>query len=390
MDIKSKTTLERDKESRFSIEKGVDGVWQIAGFPEAKQVLMGDNKQAGFKAETTDLMPSYMAKPVLFQDGPEHRDQRRQTAKYFTPTRVQNNYMALMEKYAEEIIGKLEKDGTADLNHMTAEMAMGVVAEVLGLTESSRMGMARRLDTLLHSDLDISLSLQGLPRYLNMQWITMNFYFRDVLPAIRTRKAQPQEDLISHLLEKGYRGSEILAECITYGTAGMVTTQEFICIAAWHMLENSDLRREFLGADQDRRYRILNELLRLEPVVGHLFRRLEDEMAFCLQDGQEITLSAGERVDLNVVSANLDERAAGACPLAFDPDRKLEKGVTPAVLSFGAGPHRCAGEHIAIAESDIFLRRLLSIESLRIQQPPTVSRNELIKGYELRRFIVSV
>lgn len=33
---------------------------------------------------------------------------------------------------------------------------------------------------------------------------------------------------------KGRGGPEILAECITYGAAGMVTTREFIAVVAWH------------------------------------------------------------------------------------------------------------------------------------------------------------
>ena len=48
---------------------------------------------------------------------------------------------------------------------------------------------------------------------------------------IHTRRHQPQEDVISYLIEKGYRNREILTECVTYAAAGMVTTREFICVA---------------------------------------------------------------------------------------------------------------------------------------------------------------
>ncbi len=43
--------------------------------------------------------------------------------------------------------------------------------------------------------------------------------------------------MISHCLEMGYSDKAILVECMTYATAGMLTTREFIVMVAWYMLE---------------------------------------------------------------------------------------------------------------------------------------------------------
>lgn len=56
----------------------------------------------------------------------------------------------------------------------------------------------------------------------------MAFFLLDVRPAIAARRREPREDLISHLISRGYSDMNILTECITYGAAGMVTTREFI------------------------------------------------------------------------------------------------------------------------------------------------------------------
>jgi hypothetical protein len=48
------------------------------------------------------------------------------------------------------------------------------------------------------------------------------------------------------------------------------------------------------------------------------------------------------------------------------------------------------GAYIAIQESDIFLRRILKLEGIRIEQSPTVTYNQTVKGYELRNFIIAV
>src|SRR5579859_7441027 len=91
----------------------------------------------------------------------------------------------------------------------------------------------------------------------------LSFYWLDVRPAIRARKRQVQEDVISHLLSQRYSDPEILTECVTYAAAGMATTREFISIAAWHLLEHPDLRARYLAAPEEERLEMLHETLRL-------------------------------------------------------------------------------------------------------------------------------
>ena len=52
-------------------------------------------------------------KPVLFQEGEAHLEQRRQTARFFTPATVQQRYIPLMERDADEILNGLRKAGKA-------------------------------------------------------------------------------------------------------------------------------------------------------------------------------------------------------------------------------------------------------------------------------------
>ena len=59
-------------------------------------------------------------------------------------------------------------------------------------------------------------------------------------------------------------------------------------------------------------------------------------------------------------------------------------------MSFGDGHHRCPGSYIAIQETDILLRRLLALDGLRIERLPDLSWNDLVTGYELRKFIIAI
>ena len=162
------------------VERDSKGVWHVRGYAEAKAVLMSDAKQAGFKAELVDKMPPTMAKPVLFQDGKDHREQRSQTSRFFTPKVVQDQYLPLIEKFTNTILGDFIHRGQADLNHMTARLAMGVVAEVVGLTNSSRDAMAHRIDTILHANLDWDLTPAHIGRFIALQWRMFAFWLLDV------------------------------------------------------------------------------------------------------------------------------------------------------------------------------------------------------------------
>lgn len=372
------------------IAQDEQGVWHVRGYAEAKVILLGDTRQAGFSSELVRQMPVRITEPVLFQDGPEHREQRSQIAKFFTPMFTQQQHMALMTKYADELVAQFIRTRGGDLNKLTAQMAMAVAADVVGLTNSDRLKMAKRLDAILHADMNFGMSSPAqLWRYINVQWNMLWFYLMDVRPAIQARKRAPQMDVISHLIAKKRSGTEILIECITYGAAGMVTTQEFICLATWQMLQHPELKNEYLEGDQEARYHILHELLRLDPVVAHLLRRAASELVINA-NGSQVTIPAGALIDLHLNEINADARAAGADALEINPHRTLDSRTPRSMMGFGSGPHRCVGEFIALAESDVFLQRLLRVKGLKIEQEPQVQHNENIKGFELRNFMLAI
>ncbi len=389
MQSQSKTAYENHTPAA-AIERDANGIWHVYRYAEAKAILLSEHtQQAGFKAELIWQMPTYMNKPILFQDGEEHREQRLQTAKYFTPTTAQQKYLPVMERCADQIVAQFKRQGRANLNQLTTQMAITIAAEVIGLTNSPSEHITYHLNAILHNKLDFGLGPSQVWSYLQVQWHLLHFFLLDVLPAIRARRKAPRDDVISHLLSNNRRATEILAECIIYGAAGMVTTQEFISVAAWHCLQQPELRALMLGDDQERRYAFLHELLRLEPVIGLICRRAVADLTI-LSDGQTVNIPAGAFICLHIYGVNADELVTGAEPLRLQPARGLPKGVPGSVLGFGAGPHRCAGEFVAIQESDVFLRKLLALDGLRIEREPRVERNETIRGYELRDFIITL
>jgi cytochrome P450 len=375
------------------VEQDREGVWHVRGYEQARAILRSDaTKQAGFNAELLERLPQRMNPPILYQEGAPHHEQRRQTARFFTPKTVSANYRALMEGFAERTVARLRHSRKADLSELSMKLAVRVAGEVVGLTNSVIPGMDRRLNAFFsHAPQKLRMNdPRAWLAFVRNQRHMWAFFYLDVKPAIAARRKAPREDVISHLIGRGASDTEILTECVTYGAAGMATTREFISVAAWHLLEQPGLRDAYLAGDEDERQQMLGEILRLEPVVGHLFRRATADFEIEV-DGNTITITAGSLIDLHLYAVNADETVVGDHPLLICPDREIRsERVGPAVMSFGDGHHRCPGAYIALQETDIFLRKLLALPTLRIAQKPSVSWNSLIQGYEIRRFLLAV
>lgn len=343
----------------------------VLSFDEAKALLRNDNlRQAGFRADLIERFGNERFTPIIFQHGERHRAQRAATARFFSPRVVSTQYRAVIERETADLLAEFRHCGEIDLDDLSLRLAVSVAAEVVGLTDSDRAGMARRLDNLFDDGAAVSAGVVlDLARFLKAQGRMWRFYLRDVLPAVRARRVKPREDVISHLLMQGYGPRALLTECVTYAAAGMVTTREFITIAGWHLLEDADLRDKFTGADEAGRVAIMEEILRLEPVVGTL-RRREPE--------------SGKLFAIDIRAANIDGHAMGECPMRLDPDRQRAERVPGPGLAFGDGAHRCPGASIAMLEATIFLTELMNVPGLTLKRAPTVRWNPLVTGYEVR------
>ncbi len=369
-----------------AIERDEKGLWHVRSFEAARTVLRSaDTKQAGFNAELIEKIPGSTNQPILYQDGKVHQLQRKQTARFFTPKTVSDNYRQVMEQLSDQLIKKLLRKKQVDLSQLSITLAVRVAAQVVGLT-NSYPGLPQRLEAFFSGNL-ASMSVLNL---FKNQSRTLAFFTLDVLPAIRARKRKPQNDVISHLLAQNYSNAEILTECITYAAAGMVTTREFISVAAWHILERPELRQRYVVASEEERYAMLHEILRVEPVVTRLYRNTTADIEL-ENEGTQVVIPQGSKITVEIDASNADESIVGELPLAVCPGREIKGDRVPEmVMSFGDGVHRCPGAYIAIQETDIFLQRLLALDSLRIVSKPSIRWNTLTTGYELRNFDIGV
>lgn len=374
-----------------AIEQDDRGVWHIHDYDLAKKLLRGDGtRQAGFKAELLGSVPNASRHPILYQEGPEHLEQRKQTARFFTPKAVAE-YKPLMIEVADQQVAQLKQRGRADLRQLSMGMAMRVVAAVVGLTDSAQSGIEQRLDIFLGDAGDYA---RWHPRRLLYDVKTrvsvLRFFQLDVKPAIEARKRAPKDDLISYLINQNYKDWEIFTECVTYGAAGMVTTREFIVLALWHLLEQPTLRERYLHGCEEERHAILHEVLRLEPIVSQIKRHATEDI--CIEHaGETFVIPQGALIVIDVQQVNADESLVGEGAQALCPMREMHKPVVmPSVMGFGDGHHRCPGAYVALQETDVLLQRLLALPDLRIERMPDIRWSSTASGYELHDFMLTV
>jgi len=324
---------------------------------------------------------------IFFLEGEAHLRRRAAIQGFFSPQAIAKRHLRVMQENTGALVAEFTQKGQARLDDLSLRLTAAVAAEIIGLTSSDMKGLARRIGgafdgAMLASRGGLGKLVAPLVSALN----ALQVYWFDVRPAIAARRVQRQEDVISRLLDEGRSGAEILTECITFGLAGMTTTREFIVMAAWHMLENAELRRRFLDGDDAGQTAILKEILRLEPMASMIYRRTTGEVTGVTHE----PIPAGTRLTLDIRAANLDEAHVGASPCTLDPDRARRTKVNDSYLSFGAGEHLCPGRNVALSETRVFLDRLLRVPGIRLVREPDINfLPPLLGTYELRNCVIA-
>lgn len=352
----------------------------------ARKILRSKNAfQAGAGAEHVKVdNPEHTS--VFFLDGEAHAKKRQKTQRFLSPKAVAGQHYVVMEKVTHQLLGQFRKEGTAKLEDMSFDLAIEVVGEILGLTNSEQMARAKRIQRVLHASM--SKAVPGIPGLIlkaKQMLFTLHFFYKDIKPAMEARKNNRKDDAISFYLDEGYSNKSIIIECLTYGTAGMLTTREFIIMAAWYLFEDEALRERFLAGDMKTQLGILMEILRLEPVAAMIHRRVDEEV-----EGVEAQpIAAGERYGIDIRATNINEELVGECPFAVDPERSKKARDSGRFLTFGDGPHTCPGWQVALHEARIFLEELFKIPGVKLVNEPEISWNNQLKSYELRNAVLT-
>jgi cytochrome P450 len=163
---------------------------------------------------------------------------------------------------------------------------------------------------------------------------------------IEARRAKREDDLISRLLDSDIAGhpptmEDMQSYCLLLFTAGLDTLVNAFTFGMYHLACHPELQ-ERIRADRALIPALIEEVLRRYAVVM-LPRVVGRDAEF-----GGVRLKKGERALLMLPAGNLDPKSFPT-PMTFDIDRENK-----AHMTFGSGPHRCVGSHLARLEMRVF------------------------------------
>jgi cytochrome P450 len=344
------------------------GAWLLTRYDDACACL---SDTAGFSSQSTN----YPVRPWIPQaiDPPAHTSYRRIMNKWFTP-----DAMTAMEphlrSFADELVDRMIEQDEFDFVAGFADPFPTVIfCELMGFPMDDYRQLMDWKNTLMHAadghsrghalaaararelgqevgDNDV-LSQEVRGQVAGSVAFAIYEYFGKLL---ETRRAEPQQDLISYLIEAKNDGErplsneELLDTLFLFFMAGLDTVASVLGLVVKTFAENPEKRREFIALmdDEQRLTLAVEELVRYHSIVL-LPRRVTGNREFC-----GAAFEADDQVICPTQAANRD-------PGEFaNPDELIYDRVPNRHMGFGHGPHRCLGIHLARRELRIGLTAL--------------------------------
>ena len=269
---------------------------------------------------------------MLSTDGAEQRRHRAPYAPVFRPRAVRTVLTASVQERSRQVVEALQPGD--DLVHPCAQLAVGTVLDVLGLSAvAGEQTVSRWYDALAAALANVTED-------------------PDVAEAGRAAtEAFAHAVHAAGLLRgpaAGLSEQERLSNALLVLFGGIETTQSAILNALWALAQHP---REQAAARGDRALLpgVVEESLRWEPSVLTLTRFTSADVVL-----SGVVVPADSVVECLIAGANRDP-AVFADPDRFDPRRPNAADH----LTFGAGQHFCLGAHLARLEAVSLLEALL-------------------------------
>ena len=231
--------------------------------------------------------------------------------------------------HIDSIIGRGECDLVYDI---TSPVPAHITLEWLGFP----LEHAAETSTAFHDTLGTAPGSDVFNRGMEAVLLTFDLLRRSVV----ARRAEPREDVITYLIGcevagKPMSDDDIVNLCIVLVGGGVDTTTSLTSSALVHLNRDRTLRQRLIDNPELQRP-ATEEFLRMHPPLATIARtvRQESNLRGC-------PVHPGDRVLVSRHSANYDAKQFDN-PEKFVPDRFPNRHV-----SFGLGPHRCVGSHLA-------------------------------------------
>jgi cytochrome P450 len=318
------------------------GHW-IATTGDAVFELLRDAKHFSSEYVAIPKIEGKIRMAPIEMDPPEHAAYRKTIMPLFTSDAVDalgEQARALCVELIEEFRGSGQCEFIQDF---AFKFPLGIFLKMMGLPDEDRMYLRDLVERFVTSpDLDVKIAMEAeLHAYIDR--------------ALDARVASPRDDATTMILNATFEGrpytrDEMKGTIILLLFAGLDTVAGFLSFITLHLAQRPDHAayiRTQIG-DETAMHNVAQELLR-RFAIANLGRIMGVDYEY-----HGVQMKKGDMVLLPTSIFNMDPERIGN-PDAVDFQRASTRHVT-----FGSGPHTCAGALLARKEIRIFLEEWLA------------------------------
>jgi cytochrome P450 len=320
-------------------------LWILSRYDDIVEAARDWQTFSSSQGNMIDELPGRAGATLGTTDPPRHDRLRALSQAAF----LKRNLDRLIEptlQIADRALDRMVAQGSFEfVNDFSSQITVGLLFRTMGLPQRDHAEIRRKVI------LAVSTDKQAKGR--TPEHIAAFRELSDFLSAeVAVRRANPTDDLITHLAEAEIDGDrlserEIVLTTATFVMAGVESLSSFMSMFALNLHDCPDARRR-LVADPGLIAPAIEESLRFNTSAQR-FKRVVMRKTYLY--GQ--TLRPGDKVALAFGSGNRDERKFPD-PDRYDIDRRPQGH-----LGFGSGKHFCLGSQMARLVTEVAMRRFL-------------------------------
>jgi len=300
-----------------------------------EDIFVNEKKIDIFSSYQPDgLMSKLMGENMMRKDGEAHRAERDAIFPAVSPTTVKEVWKSGFENITRAVLDDLENRDGADL---VADYALRVSAEglklVTGLTNMTYQEMDRTSQGMI----------DGCANYAGDAEVEANCIDcvesidRHIDERVQALRDQPDCSLLAVQMQAGLSLQQAKANIRLAISGGQNEPRDAIAGTAWALITHPEQLAK-IQTGSEKWMKAFEEYARWQSPIGMSPRRIAQAIEL-----HGVQMSVDERVFLMFASANRDESVFDQ-PELFDLSRDVRKAI-----SFGAGPHFCAGAWVSRA-----------------------------------------
>ena len=357
-------------------QNSMTGTWVFTRFDDARALLRDPRcgSGAGVEGERLGVDGSSRRQrsgtmSMLFLNPPDHTRVRGLVSRSFTPRRVER-LRPEVTAMCDALLDNLGGDGDF-VDEVAFPLPANVISALVGVPEADREYL-RPMIAALGVGIEPTASEEEVAA-ADAAGEEITAY---VIDLIAKRRAEPQDDLLSGMIEASdgddtLTEAEIIVNTLLIYAAGFETTTHLLGNTVRQLVAHPD-QHQLLRDDRSLVPRAIEEVLRFDPPV-----QMDGRYVFEDIEIGDTVVPAGSSTMVLIGAVNRDPA------LVDDPNRFDVTRSETQVLSFGSGIHYCLGAALARLEGQVLLERMLDrYDHWEILEEPTWRKRFTLRGVE--------